>query len=165
MVTKNGTRAKEGPQMAPSFYKAFASAQALVDAKMATAVLVQGGTVYVEGATCAGCGGDGEGRPLLVDEPNAGNPWCPGCGGRSLVALDVEDGLNFDNGLVRMQGSQVIHLTAPPYGESPVCMPGARVGRMQPVTGDDIEPTCKRCLAAAAGTLVGVYERTIPVRG
>src|SRR4051794_38048052 len=113
MVTKNGTRAKEGPQMASSFYEALASAQALVDAGMATRTLVQGGSVYVEGATCAGCGSDGNGLPLLVDEPNAANPWCPSCGGRALVALDVAEA-TFDNGLVRMQGSQVIHLMAPP---------------------------------------------------
>lgn len=167
MVTRHGTRAKEGPQMPPSFYKALASAQALVDAKMAERVLVQGGSVYVEGATCAGCGTDAGGRPMLVDEPNAGNPWCPGCGGRSLVALDVEDGLNFDNGLVRMQGSRVIHLIAPPMGESPLCMPNALVGRMQPVTGETAEAgaTCKRCLAASSGTVFGTYERTIPARG
>lgn len=165
MVTRHGTRAKEGPQMAPSFYKALASAQALVDAGMATRTMVQGGSVYVEGATCAGCGSDGNGLPLLVDEPNAANPWCPSCGGRALVALDVEAGLNFDNGLVRMQGSRVIHLIAPPLGESPVCMPNALVGRMQPVTGEGVDVTCKRCIASASGTVFGTYERTIPARG
>lgn len=165
MTTKNGTRAKEGPQMPPRFYKAMETARLLVEQGRATRILVQGGKVYVEGGSCAGCAGDGRGLPLLVDEPNQGNPWCPACGGQALVALDTEAGLNFDNGLVRMQGSAVIHLIAPPYGEHPVCMPGALVGRMQPVPGTGVEPTCKRCLASAAGSLVGVYDRTIPVRG
>lgn len=165
MVTKNGTRAKEGPQMPPAFYRALDTANLLVQHGRATRVLVQNGKVFVEGGTCAGCGDDGRGLPLLVDEPNQGNPWCPGCGGLALVALDVEQGLTFDNGLCRLQGLRVIHLVAPPVGEHPLCMPGALVGRMQPVPGDDTEPTCKRCLASAAGSLDGVYDRTIPVRG
>lgn len=133
-----------------SYDRALAEARALIEAGRATGVVIQDGRVYVEGGTCAGCATRGT---LLVDDhANAGNPWCPSCGGRALVHLDLTEAADFENGLCRIGTSKVVHLVAPPHGEHPLCMPNAQVGRMRPAKGDT-EPTCQRCILArdAAG--------------
>lgn len=119
-------------------------AEAMVDQGRAERVLVQDSQVYVQQGACAGCSKVG---PWLVDKQDA---WCPGCGGRALVHLDQTDVGDFENGLCRMGTSPVIHLIAPPYGEHPVCMRNALVGRMRPANKADA-PTCTRCIAERDG--------------
>lgn len=132
----------------PGFDRAMTTARLLVEQGRATDVSVQDGKVYVD-ASCAGCGD--KSRPHLVDPaPNQGDPWCPACGGRSLVALDMTDVRDYENGLCRISTSKVVHLVAPPYGQHPLCQPGCKVGRMRPANADT-EVTCQRCIKARDG--------------
>jgi hypothetical protein len=141
MVTHDSTHS-------PGMRRALAAAQALIDAGLATETLVQDGRVYSD-AACAGCGT--KRNPNEVDSAdNAGNPWCPMCGGRSLVALDQTPLADFENGLCRVSTSRVVHSVALPNGQHPLCMPGCKVGRMRPAN-KDTEVTCERCIKARAG--------------
>lgn len=143
-ATAGSTRADERRQRVLD--QRIATAQAIVEDGRAEKVLVQDLQVYVQQGVCAGCSKVG---PWLVDKHDA---WCPGCGGRALVHLDVTDYADFENGLCRVGTSPIIHLVAPPIGEHPVCLRGTTFGRMRPVKGDDADVTCQRCIAERDGT-------------